>query len=662
MPIRAVRTDIPVVSGSVGGATFEGRRWVVSPHVPIPLDGTTQAAAYIAANKDKTKNVAVWRIRFGKTPTGDLRFKPCQIYVYPPGLHAAYGPGQPPYQRYATELAKVGRPEFGEPDVGDYDWIGMGTQETEDCLWLTIFAPEGATGRQVNFHISGGAWGVYHQDGPQQLGHRLAAHKGSVVVLPGYRRSIFGHFPHPDLIEDNEPSVAYTDIKKALEWVHNNIAAFGGDPAQVGISGTSAGGAAVQLLLADDDTQTWFRAALIGSGGGTARYLPASYYTKRSMKDEMAIRAASPVLFSQHPDYRTLKQAIDAMGFAWAMQHAARVETLQGLHDARTTVSADSVAAAQAGGSLVLMETATDNVYPFQRSDDYSAVEAAKSGKFRKPFVSLFAECEALNLLGDDYVSLRTALLALSTATLNGWAQRLGYADYEGWKAGAWMPVGGLESLSSSQYKTAVDPLCVDCENRRVLYTHAVFGYAAWRVARAAIETGSATSYLACNNFSANSIWAGHSQEVALMMNNVEWVVAGGGEYPDATVPGLYVNNRMDAFYVSEFMMQMLAALAATGNPNGPFSYAGFDLFADPATHPADGGQFTATWHEYEIANPGHMNVIGKYFDPLDNLNAGTFGPGGDIVAGLDIQRDARVRYVEYMEAAMLEYLSLLEP
>jgi hypothetical protein len=66
--------------------------------------------------------------------------------------------------------------------------------------------------------------------------------------------------------------------------------------------------------------------------------------------------------------------------------------------------------------------------------------------------------------------------------------------------------------------------------------------------------------------------------------------------------------------------------MAATGNPNGPYSYAGFDLFSDPATHPADSGQFTGTWTAFNASDQGKVNMLGKYFDALNNLNAGTFG------------------------------------
>lgn len=668
MPQRTTKTATTTDSGAVGpnSAILRGRIWQVQPLLPTPLDTTAQAVAYRAANTAKSISVRAWLgIQYAQHPTGNLRFKPAQLFDYSTGVHDCAAIPIVPHQTYDEELSSDGRPDLGDATVGAYDWYGMGTREGETIATLNIWSPSTPGPHPVVLHIHGGGWGVYHALGPHQLGHRLAAHKGCVVVTVEYPLSTFGHWPHPDLIEAGEPSIAYTFIRTALQWVHDNIAAFGGNPATVCLSGSSAGGAAVQMLLEDDAAQPWFSAAWIGSGGGTGAYMgPNTWgngYNWRVRTHEAALRGMAPVLSSLHPDYRTVAEAIATMGFAWAMQHALRPEHVQALADIGPIIIAASVREVIAGtGDIVASRrTAPENVYPFLRGSYASAVAAAKAGKFRKPFVSLYAECEALNLLGSDYTTIRNTLRGLSTATLDEWAQRLGYATYAAWLAAPWQPVGGLESLSSAQFKASIDPLAADCEPKRVLYTHAVFSYAAWRVARAAAETGSAAAWLLVNNFSANSIWAGHSQEVPLMFGNVEWIVGGVQDFPDATPPGLYANQRMDGLYASEMMMQMLAALAATGDPGGAYSYAGFDLFA--SNPPADGGSTSlAALTEYTLAQPGHANILGKYFDPLNNLNAGTF----DGLGALDLvsQRDAKLQYGAFMYAAMLDYLDKLEP
>ncbi|MEU8620752.1 carboxylesterase family protein [Streptomyces sp. NPDC048623] len=85
---------------------------------------------------------------------------------------------------------------------------------------------------------------------------------GVVLVSLGYRLGIEG-FLHLDDAPDNR---GVRDWVAALEWVRDNIARFGGDPAKVTIAGQSAGGGAVQTLLAVPSARGLFRGALSVSG------------------------------------------------------------------------------------------------------------------------------------------------------------------------------------------------------------------------------------------------------------------------------------------------------------------------------------------------------------------------------------------------------------
>lgn len=670
MPQRTSITNRVCLADLGGGVVLAGREWDVQPLMPSPLDMTAQAITYRAANRYKSLPVRCWLgIQYAQHPVGDRRFKAAEQYTHPPGTIDCSTPPPPPYQTYADELGKDGRTDLGRPTVGTYDWIGMGVRESEAVATLNIWAPATPGPHPVVVQIHGGGWGVYHAMGPQQLGHRLASHKGVVAVTIEYPLSTFGHWPHPDLAEDGEPSSAYTFIREALRWLHLNIHAFGGDPARVCISGTSAGGAAVQMLLEDDTAQPWFSSAWISSGGGSGNYMgPDAWgggWIFRTRAHEMAIRGCAPLLSSAHPDYRTVADAIAERGFVWAMQHAVRPEHVQALADIGPTVDAASVRQVIAGtGNLQpSYRSAPENVYPFRRGYP-NAVKAAKAGKFRKPFIVLYAECEALNLLGADYTGIRDALRALPMSTLDEWSQRLGYSSYSAWLAAPWQPSGpdypyGLESLSSAQYRREFDALAAGCEPRRVLYTHAIFGCPAFLIARAAAETGSAPSMLVVNSLSANSIWAGHSMDVPVMFGNTEYIVGGVQTFPSAVPPGPYANQRMDGLYASEILMQMIAAMAATGDPGGAYSYDGFDLFS--GNPPADGGSLSLaslTW--YSLTQPGHANILGKYFDRLNNLNSGTFHSGTGTL-DLASQRDARLHYGPWMDAAMLDYLARLE-
>jgi para-nitrobenzyl esterase len=67
------------------------------------------------------------------------------------------------------------------------------------------------------------------------------AEKGIIVVSAAYRLNIMGFLALPGMKDDGAGNFAVLDAVEALKWVHKNIAAFGGDPGKVTISGQSAG-------------------------------------------------------------------------------------------------------------------------------------------------------------------------------------------------------------------------------------------------------------------------------------------------------------------------------------------------------------------------------------------------------------------------------------
>jgi para-nitrobenzyl esterase len=92
--------------------------------------------------------------------------------------------------------------------------------------------------------IYGGGFNAGSASEPRQDGENLAK-KGVVVVSFNYRLGIFGFLAHPGLTKESPHQAAgnygLLDQVAALEWVHKNIAAFGGDPDEVTIFGESAG-------------------------------------------------------------------------------------------------------------------------------------------------------------------------------------------------------------------------------------------------------------------------------------------------------------------------------------------------------------------------------------------------------------------------------------
>jgi para-nitrobenzyl esterase len=155
----------------------------------------------------------------------------------------------------------------GSPNLG-----GASGTTSEDCLFLNVWTPAGAKGAPVMVWLHGGG---------NSLGAgSLGAYDGSAFVRDGvilvtinYRLGALGFFAHPALTKAakaDEPLVAYgiMDQIAALEWVKRNIAAFGGDPANVTVFGESAGGEDTLALMASPLARGLFAKAIVESGGG----------------------------------------------------------------------------------------------------------------------------------------------------------------------------------------------------------------------------------------------------------------------------------------------------------------------------------------------------------------------------------------------------------
>lgn len=144
---------------------------------------------------------------------------------------------------------------------------------SEDCLFLNIWTPETKADSKlpVLVYIHGGAFHGGSGNVPVHDGEALAK-TGIVVVTINYRLGVLGFFSHPDLTAESDQHTSgnygLLDQIAALQWVKQNIAAFGGDPAQVTIAGQSAGAFSVQALIASPLAKGLFRAAIAESGLG----------------------------------------------------------------------------------------------------------------------------------------------------------------------------------------------------------------------------------------------------------------------------------------------------------------------------------------------------------------------------------------------------------
>lgn len=140
---------------------------------------------------------------------------------------------------------------------------------TEDCLKLNIYARDGAAGLPVVVYFHGGG---NRTGSPQELpGTRLASQANCVFVSVGYRLGLLGFNALPALQDgpDSTGNYALLDAAKALDWVQENIASFGGDPRNVTVMGFSAGGRDVLAMLASPYFAGRFQRAISLSGGLT---------------------------------------------------------------------------------------------------------------------------------------------------------------------------------------------------------------------------------------------------------------------------------------------------------------------------------------------------------------------------------------------------------
>ena len=142
---------------------------------------------------------------------------------------------------------------------------------SEDCLALHIIAPEkGEQPYPVMFWIHGGGHQFGSGGGPYES--QGLANKGVVLVSINYRLGLYGFLAHPELAEEDPNgstgNYGMLDQIAALQWVQDNIAAFGGDPNRVTIFGESAGGHSVGQLMASPLAKGLFHRAVAQSGTG----------------------------------------------------------------------------------------------------------------------------------------------------------------------------------------------------------------------------------------------------------------------------------------------------------------------------------------------------------------------------------------------------------
>jgi para-nitrobenzyl esterase len=201
-------------------------------------------------------------IPFAAPPVGQLRWKP----------------PQPAAKWHDTRQATNYGYHCMQPVLWD-DMIFHDPGGSEDCLTLNVWTPAKDKNAKlpVMVWIFGGGFTAGATSEGRQDGENLA-HKGVIVVSMNYRLNIFGFFVHPELTAESPQHASgnygLLDQTAAIQWVHNNIKQFGGDPNKVTIFGESAGSFSVSVQMASPLAKDLFQRAIGESGGAFSATLP----------------------------------------------------------------------------------------------------------------------------------------------------------------------------------------------------------------------------------------------------------------------------------------------------------------------------------------------------------------------------------------------------
>ncbi len=205
---------------------------------------------------EKENGMLFGAIPYAAPPVGELRYRAPAPAIRWEGVRDASRHGRP-----------LPRPERQLPGLFSEPLLGV-REDRDPELTLNVWTPDpGASGLPVLVWLHGGA---FIAGSPDLYDGSAWMRDGVVLVTVGYRLGVEG-FVH---FQGGDANVALRDQLAALEWVQEEIAAFGGDPGRVCLAGQSAGAMSLGWLLGSERSQGLFERAISMSGGVELTYSP----------------------------------------------------------------------------------------------------------------------------------------------------------------------------------------------------------------------------------------------------------------------------------------------------------------------------------------------------------------------------------------------------
>ncbi|MGR6920429.1 carboxylesterase/lipase family protein [[Actinomadura] parvosata] len=223
------------------------------------MNDTVRTAQGLVRGLRRDGTTVFMNVPYAAAPTGAARFAAPRPHAPWDGVRDATAPGP---------TAPQAERRLGSVDMTPY--FGPGWVPGDDFLTVNVWTP-GAAGERlpVMVFVHGGGF-VAGSARAGVLDGASFARAGVVLVTLNYRLGIAGFLDLPGAPANR----GLLDVIAALRWVRENIAAFGGDPDRVTLSGQSAGATIVGAVLATPEAEGLFRRAIVQSGSGLGAFTP----------------------------------------------------------------------------------------------------------------------------------------------------------------------------------------------------------------------------------------------------------------------------------------------------------------------------------------------------------------------------------------------------